>query len=292
MKVLNYLALVAAVTVPFGGASAAVKEKNKNRYGMHHSSCSSSSSSSIGPTGPRGPTGATGANGRTGATGSTGATGVAGATGATGRTGATGSTGSTGATGATGITGATGSTGATGATGAAALGAIIPYASGLPIALTTTTGGIVGTVGLVGFGNSTSGLTPVAGSIDLTGAPGNALDFAFSMPRDGTITSIAAFFSNTVALSLVGTTVTVTADVYTSTTPDNTFTIVPGTTVTLTPPLTGVLSIGTTSSGIISGLNIPLTAGTRVLVVFSITASGTTLINTVAGYASAGITID
>ena len=116
-------------------------------------------------------------------------------------------------------------------------------------------------------------------------------NFAFSMPRDGTITSIAAFFSTTVALALVATTVTLTAQLYSSPTPDNTFAPIPGTLVTLAPALTGVLAIGTVSNGILTGLSIPVTAETRLLMVFSATAEGVTLINTVVGYASAGVGI-
>ncbi|WP_330999687.1 exosporium glycoprotein BclB-related protein, partial [Bacillus amyloliquefaciens] len=171
-------------------------------------------------------------------------------------------------------------------------GAIIPFASGLPTAVTTIAGGLIGTVSLVGFGNSVTGVSVGGGgAIDLTGAGGTLLNFAFSVPRSGTITSIAAYFSTTAALSLVGSTVTITAQLYSSTVPNNTFTPIPGASVTLAPPLTGVLSIGSISNGITTGLNIAVTPQTRLLMVFSATATGLSLINTVAGYASAGVTI-
>ncbi|HBG8987653.1 TPA: spore surface glycoprotein BclB, partial [Clostridioides difficile] len=240
-------------------------------------------------------TGNTGADGATGPTGPTGATGVAGVTGATGPTGATGATGAdglvgpTGATGATGITGATGVTGPTGPTGASA---IIPFASGIPLSLTTIAGGLVGTPGFVGFGSSAPGVNIVGGVIDLTNAAGTLTNFAFSMPRAGTITSISAYFSTTAALSIVGSTITITATLYQSTAPNNSFTAVPGATVTLAPPLTGILSVGSISSGIVTGLNIAATAETRFLLVFTATASGLSLVNTVEGYASAGISIN
>ena len=125
----------------------------------------------------------------------------------------------------------------------------------------------------------------------MTGGPGIAINEAFSMPRDGTITSIAAYFSTTVALGLVGTTVTITAQLYESTTPDNTFTPIPGAIATLAPALTGVLAIGTTSNGVTTGLSIPVTTEGRYLLVYSITAAGVSLINTVDGYASAGLSI-
>lgn len=83
------------------------------------------------------------------------------------------------------------------------------------------------------------------------------------------------------------------AQLYSSATPDNIFSPIPGTAVTLAPALTGVLvPPGTTSNGILTGLNIPVTAQTRLLLVFSATATGLTLVNTVAGYGSAGVSIN
>ena len=82
------------------------------------------------------------------------------------------------------------------------------------------------------------------------------------------------------------------AQLYSSTTPDNTFTPVPGALVTLAPALTGVLAAGVTSNGITTGLSIPVTPETRLLMVFSILAAGLSLVNIVEGYASAGIAIE
>ena len=169
--------------------------------------------------------------------------------------------------------------------------AIIPYASGTPVALTTIVGGLAGTGGLVGFGNSASSVNLVGSTIDLTGAGGTLLNFAFSVPRDGVIESISAQFSNTAALSLVGSTVSLKAQLYTAAAGSNTFTPLPATVVNLAPALTGILAIGTTTNAILSGLNINVTAGSRILMVFSATAAGLTLVNTVTGYASAGISI-
>ncbi|MEK3966648.1 exosporium glycoprotein BclB-related protein [Paenibacillus sp. FSL H7-0323] len=251
-----------------------------------------------GATGTAGATGATGTAGATGATGTagvTGATGTAGATGATGTAGATGATGIAGATGATGtagVTGATGTAGVTGATGATGSGAIIPYSSGLPVAMTTVLGGLLNTSSAVGFGSSATNISITGGTIDLTGAAGTLLNFAFSVPRTGTLTSMAAYFSATASVSLVGSTVTITAQLYRSTTPNNTFTAVPGALVTLSPPLTGLIALGTISSGNTTGLSIPVTVGERLLLVFTSTVTaGIDVATTVAGYASAGVTI-
>ncbi|WP_405170298.1 exosporium glycoprotein BclB-related protein [Paenibacillus sp. FSL H8-0280] len=245
-----------------------------------------------GATGTAGTTGVTGATGTAGTTGVTGATGVAGTTGVTGATGASGTTGVTGATGASGTTGVTGATGTTGATGATGSGTIVPYASGLPVVLTTVLGGLLNTSSLVGFGNSATGVSVNGGIIDLTGAAGTLLNFAFSASRAGTITSLAAYFSTTAGLSLVGSTVTLTAQLFRSTTPNNSFTAVPGALVTLAPPLTGILALGTISSGVTTGLSIPVSAGDRLLMVFSASVTaGIDVATTVAGYASGGLTI-
>nr|WP_276529270.1 exosporium glycoprotein BclB-related protein [Caproicibacter fermentans] len=151
--------------------------------------------------------------------------------------------------------------------------------------MTTVAGGLVGTLGLIGFGLNAPGVLAL-GVIDLSGLS----NFAFSMPRDGVINSVAAYLSVTAALALVGTTVTVTAQLYSSPTPDDTFSPVPGALVTL-PPLTGVISIGDTFNAVTPGLAIPVTAQTRLLMVFSATATGVSLVNTIAGYASAGVAI-
>ena len=81
------------------------------------------------------------------------------------------------------------------------------------------------------------------------------------------------------------------AQLYQSVTPNNTFTPVPGAEVTLAPALTGIISIGDISSGETTGLSIPVTAGTRLLWVMSATADGLSLVNTVAGYTSGGMTV-
>jgi BclB C-terminal domain-containing protein len=171
-------------------------------------------------------------------------------------------------------------------------GSIIPYASGLPVTVTTILGGLVGTTGLVGFGNSASGVSVLGNTIDLTGAGGTLLNFAFTSPRAGTISAISAQFSTTAALSLLGTTVTITAQLYTAVAGSNSFTPVSGAVVTLAPPFTGIIALGTTSYGTTSGLSIPVVAGNRYLMVYSATATGLTLVNNVTGYASGGVNIN
>ena len=158
--------------------------------------------------------------------------------------------------------------------------------------MTTIAGGLAGTPAFIGFGNSAPGLTVLGSTIDITNASGTLSNFAFQVPRAGIITSFSAFFSTTAALSLIGSTITVNAQIYQSAAPNNVFSPIAGTLISLSPSLSGVISVGTLLNGALTGLNIPVTAQTCLMLVFSATASGLTLVNTVAGYASAGLSIN
>lgn len=169
-------------------------------------------------------------------------------------------------------------------------GAIIPYASGFPVTVTTILGGLVGTVAVFGFGSSFDDISLLFGNIDLSAPIGEDLiNFAFSVPRNGAITSIAATFSSTIGLSLPGTTITLQVQLFRSSATSNLFVPI-GSPLILTPSITGVLSIGDISSGIAT-LNIPVLAGERLLLVLSATATGITLVNSVVGTLSAGVSI-
>jgi|GEM_PF-5302986 len=168
-------------------------------------------------------------------------------------------------------------------------GTILPFASGMPVMLTTLPGGLSGSMGLLGFGNSSIYAGP-SGFIDLTGAQGVDLNKAFVVPHDMTLTDISATFSLTTALSLIGSTLDIHAQVYIAAPGGgNTFVPVPGATTVLTPSMTGILTIGTFASSTQQGLSIPVVAGSRLLLVFSATVNGISLVTSVEGYASAGI---
>jgi len=139
----------------------------------------------------------------------------------------------------------------------------------------------------IGFGSNLPGISAVGGTINLLGLT----NFAFSVPRDGIITSLAGYLSISAGLSLLASTVTVTARLFQSTAPDDAFVPVPGAVVTLAPAITGIINIGDVSSGL-TGLNIPVTAGTRLLLIFSAeVTSGLDLATIITGYASAGLGI-
>ncbi|MEC3882640.1 exosporium glycoprotein BclB-related protein [Halobacillus sp. HZG1] len=234
-----------------------------DRAQIRPTTCCTSRTGPTGPEGPEGPAGPVGPAGPAGPAGPVGPEGPAGPTGPAGETGLPGT------------------------------GSIIPYASGLPVVMTTVAGGLVGTTSLVGFGSSVTGVTLLgSGQIDLTGAGGTLLNFAFSAPRDGTITSIAAYFSATASVTLVGDT-TIQAQMYVSEDPStNIFTPIPDTLVSLSPTITAPITLGDIARGSLSNLTVPVSQGDRLLMVFSATVEGITLVGTVAGYASAGVTIN
>lgn len=245
-----------------------------------------------GPVGPTGNTGPRGCAGPRGYAGPQGIQGIQGVRGDIGPKGDPGCEGPKGDIGPQGPVGPTGPTGAMGPAGVAGTGAIIPFASGIPISVTTIAGGLAGLPAFVGFGSSAQGLTVLGSTIDITNASGTLSNFAFQVPRSGIITSFSAFFSTTALLPLTGSTVTVNAQIYQSATPNNVFSPIAGTRINLTPSLSGTLPIGTLLNGALTGLNIPVTAQTRLMLVFSATASGLSLVNTIVGYASAGLSIN
>ncbi|MEO6282486.1 MAG: exosporium glycoprotein BclB-related protein [Dyadobacter sp.] len=173
-------------------------------------------------------------------------------------------------------------------TAASGGGAIIPYASGnVPIVMTTGIGGLVATGSAVGFGNILAGIT-LLGPIIIDGSLLNG-NIAFSVPRAGAISSISATFINTVALALLGS-ATVKAQLFLASPGLNIFIQVPGAEVSL-PPLSGSVIINQLIQATTSGLNIPVTAGDRLMLVFTCAETGGIIPITMAGHVSAGVEI-
>ncbi len=211
-----------------------------------------------------------------------------------GNGGARGLRGMQGPPGPPGPTGAPGPAGIPGTPGIPGAGAILPFASGLPVSLSTVLGGVASTQGLIGFGSSGTTLSVLGGPIDLTGAGGTLQNLAFSVPRAGIITSMSAFFSVFLGVDLGASTVTIRAQLYRSDSPlSNVFNPIPGAIVTLDPALSGAIVLGNTTAGNTPGLAIPVVQGERLLMVFSALATGGIPIAvTFAGYASAGVAIN
>lgn len=184
-----------------------------------------------------------------------------------------------------------GPTGPTGPSGDGLVGSsIIAFASGLPDSLVHVVGGLADFGAVIGFGSSLDTVFVGDPTLDLTGGFGSALNMAFSMPRDGTLVQLAAFFSIVTEVEAFPAGGSIIAQIYRSSTPDNIFTAVPGALVTIPLPA-GVLVVGTHASGT-AAFSVPVDAGDRLLLVARVTViGGTDIDTTVDGYVSAGLAI-
>ncbi|MNH31299.1 hypothetical protein D3C79_916500 [compost metagenome] len=145
---------------------------------------------------------------------------------------------------------------------------------------------MISTVSLVGFGTSVPSISLTGINIDLTNI---LFTEAFTVPRDGTITSISATIAITAAVNIpAGGSATVRAQIYRAVPGSNVFSPT-GAFVDLLPslPLLSLLA-GTIASGN-ANVSVPVATGDRLLMVFSVTTSGVGV--TIAGNASAGINI-
>jgi hypothetical protein len=120
--------------------------------------------------------------------------------------------------------------------------------------------------------------------------------WAFFVPGNITITSIAASFSLSTTITIPLTSVvTVFAQLYASTSMSPSFIAtdyfpVPGASVTMTSTFSGTVSPGILIYGFATGLTIPISAPSSLIMVYSITANFPQLAVTISGYGSASIT--
>jgi len=218
---------------------------------------------------------------------------------------AQGSQGPAGSQGISGIPGATGSQGPEGATpvitigangdwfvdgtdtihpaqGPLGSGAIIPYASGIPVVISVLPLGLAGTSEFIGFGMSAPGLSVFNTTIDFTG--GTLTNFAFNVPRNGYISDIAATFQVTLALALG---MYPTFYLFRAPAGSSQYTQLP--TVLTLPSLLGV-TVGQVVHGALNNIDVPVSAGDQLLLVASGTGSAALITGGAAtGYISAGI---
>lgn len=222
-----------------------------------------------GPQGPPGPRGCPGPQGPRGASGPQGIQ---------GERGPQGEKGERGPCGPQGIPGSS---------------AIIPYASGTPVVLASLAGGLIGFPSFVGFGSNAPGLSVFGNTINLEGTPiGQILNFAFVVPRNGTLTSLYALFSVTAALGVGIGHYEIHAQLFRSQTPtSNNFIALAPTDVTLLPTFPGLsVSFGDVATGS-KTFNIPVSAGDRLLLVFYLVPPKLSVAAKFSGYISAGVAI-
>ena len=148
---------------------------------------------------------------------------------------------------------------------------MIPFASGGSVNLTTLANGKSGNIGVVGFGNNGTTTFRSYGDIDLITGP----NYSFMVPASGTITDISGFFSTEYQSQTLppGTIITITCQLYQSSTYYmNDFSPI-ATYLSLYPGLSGFVRVGTTGTNSASGMSIPVVAGSRLMMVVSATVS-------------------
>jgi hypothetical protein len=107
-----------------------------------------------------------------------------------------------------------------------------------------------------------------------------------TLPSSVTFSKLAVTISNQTALSLVGTSITITAQLYKYS--SGSYSTV-GSACTLSPAFTGIVGVGATASCLTTGMTASYAAGDAGFVVLSATASGISLVNTVSIAVSTGV---
>jgi hypothetical protein len=224
--------------------------------------------------------GAVGPEGPPGPSGPEGAVGPQGPPGPSGPEGAVGPQGPAGPQGEPGVAGPQGATGPAGPAGSGAM-----FLSGAnTVNLSTTAGGLSGSVGVLPL----SGIVETAQTAPSPTDPAVLPGFAQVMPVSTTLDNLRVHMATKSAMSLIGTTLTLAATVYTAAAGTDT-PVATALTCTGAPALTGVLAIGTTSDCSASA-PIPLNVGDRAWIVASATATGLGLVNTVPVSMAASVT--
>ena len=151
-------------------------------------------------------------------------------------------------------------------------------------------GGLAGTPAYIGFGNSAPGVSLFGQNISLVGASGLA-NFAFTMPRSGTITSISADFTVLAGTSLGLGNTYVQVQLYLAPAGSSTFSPLSGTSFSLSPGVS-LISIGQLLSGTLN-TSVSVSQGDQLMMVFGATNDGGILVlaGSINGYASAGVAI-
>jgi len=166
-------------------------------------------------------------------------------------------------------------------------GSFVPFASGLPVRLSTAGTGLE-QVALLGFGSARGNMPKIGNTVDLRAGPDLNTNMAFTLATDRELRAISGSFCTVDSTQFIDTAVTVNADLYEATPDDTIFRIVPGSNVQLLPSLTGPVAAGRCISGRQDGLRVPLRARFKYMLVFSLKAVGRTLDQSIDGFAGGG----
>jgi len=150
-------------------------------------------------------------------------------------------------------------------TASSGVGTIIPFSTGdRPTTLMTNANGERSMATILGFGSAAEIDAP-NDPITFYVTPGAEPYYAFSMPTDGIITALSAKFILTDVYPQIDNTINV--QLYYSPTLDNTFIPVRDAAVVL-GTVSGSDPLGTVLNGIVTDLNVPITAQTSLLLIF------------------------
>ncbi len=151
------------------------------------------------------------------------------------------------------------------------------------ITMTTVLGGLLNQAALVGGTSATALGAPYTLSED------NTSSLAITIAKDSTITYFTATFTTKSAMALIGSTITVYADIYVA--PSGTFNYSRVHTLTLSPALTGIVNIDTKCTGESIGLNLSVSEGDKVIILCrSNVIAGLDTAQTLTGSFAAGLT--
>lgn len=154
--------------------------------------------------------------------------------------------------------------------------------------MTTLEDGSPGFSGLVGFGTTGQGPSPLTSTMNLAGMGGYVGGSYFTIPVAMEINSLIAFF-NTISLSSqTSPTVTISAQLYEAREESDIFSAIEETLVTLTPSVTEATPVGTMLRGEIQ-TNRLVEKNTRLMLVFFATANGPEKVESLLGYARASL---
>jgi len=196
-----------------------------------------------------------------------------------------------------------GATGATGVPGTSGALTVIPFSSGTPVAIGSVLDDdeLVESCALVAFGDSVPDVTILGGAIDLNSlldplVLDAVLEMAWVMPRDGTLESLAGFYTNLLGVTLLVGTANVTLQIFRRPATDaantNVFTAY-GPQLTLTPSFGGVLALSQTASGNVGLGSLPVLTGDSLVLVACADRQGglPNLATILTGYIRAGLSI-
>lgn len=157
-----------------------------------------------------------------------------------------------------------------------------------PILMTTLEDGSPGFSGLVGFGTSGQGPSPLTSTLNVEGMGGYGSSFYFTVPFAMEINSLLAFFVTNRLSAQTSPTVTISAQLYEAKEESDIFSAIEETLVTLTPSVTEATPIGTMLRGEIQTKRL-VEKNTRLMLVFFTTANGPEQVDAFLGSARASL---